>query len=66
LVIEPESGRRSGSAVQRIAQAFRALPIAVIGRIEGNAFVLDLRCLGDVEGFMAQLPLLRGSVRAQA
>ncbi|MBM3608982.1 MAG: L-seryl-tRNA(Sec) selenium transferase, partial [Alphaproteobacteria bacterium] len=48
LVIEPESGRRSGSAVQRIAQAFRALPIAVIGRIEGNAFVLDLRCLGDV------------------
>jgi L-seryl-tRNA(Ser) seleniumtransferase len=39
--------------------AFRRLPIPVIGRIQDDAFVLDLRCLGDEAGFTAQLAGLR-------
>jgi len=28
----------------------------VIGRIQDDAFILDLRCLEDEESFIAQLP----------
>lgn len=48
----------SGAAVERIATAFRSLPIPVVGRIEGGAFILDLRCLEDEGMFVAQLPHL--------
>jgi len=40
---------------ERLAAAFRALPIPVIGRIQEGAFILDLRCLEDEAGFAAQL-----------
>jgi L-seryl-tRNA(Ser) seleniumtransferase len=49
----------SGKAVERLAQAFRDLPIAVIGHIAGGALVLDLRCLEDEAGFAAQLTALK-------
>ena len=39
----------------RIAQALRALPIPVIGRIHDDAVWLDLRCLEDEAAFLAQL-----------
>ena len=48
-------GKSKGSAAQRIAAAFRALPVPVIGRIKDGAFLLDLRCLDDEAGFVAQL-----------
>jgi L-seryl-tRNA(Ser) seleniumtransferase len=43
---------------ERIAAAFRRLPVPVIGRIHQGAFLLDLRCLengADEAGFAAQL-----------
>jgi L-seryl-tRNA(Ser) seleniumtransferase len=44
-----------GAALNRLAGAFRALPIPVIGRIEDDRFKLDLRCLEDEPAFVAQL-----------
>ena len=55
------AGRSKSSAAQKIAAAFRALPVPVIGRISDGAFLLDLRCLHESEeaGFVAQLGQLR-------
>ena len=44
-----------GARLKRIAEAFRALPVPVVGRIHDNAFVLDIRCLSDEAGFVGQL-----------
>jgi len=52
------SKRKRGAALERMAAAFRALPQPVIGRIQDGAFVLDLRCLTDEDGFCAQLEQL--------
>lgn len=48
-------GKGEGTALKKIERAFRALPVPVIGRITDGAFCLDLRCLEDVEIFLAQL-----------
>ena len=59
LGIIPSTGRRGGgAALNRIAKAFRSLPIPVIGRVHEGAFLLDLRCLEDVEAFVGQLDQL--------
>ena len=56
LRIEPRiEGRGRGKALNRFAAAFRALPIPVIGRIQNDAFLLDLRCLEDEPAFLGQL-----------
>ena len=56
LVVRPNGGKRGqGTKLKKLAEAMRALPVPVIGRIERNAFVLDLRCLDDEAGFAAQL-----------
>jgi L-seryl-tRNA(Ser) seleniumtransferase len=47
-----------GNAVVALARRLRALPVPVIGRIEGGCVVLDLRCLDDEAGFLAQLARL--------
>ena len=59
LGLRPPPARGSGKVLERIAAAFRRLPMPVIGRIEDGAFVLDLRCLEDETGFLAQLDQLR-------
>ena len=56
LALRPIS--RSGAAVEALARALRALPVPVIGRIEGGRVLLDLRCLEDEEVFLGQLPAL--------
>ena len=59
LAARPLASRRgSGTVLKRIAAAFRALPVPVIGRIEDGAFIMDLRCLEDEPGFTRQLDLL--------
>ncbi len=53
-----QAGRGGGRALTRLADAFRALPVPVIGRIEEGALKFDLRCLEDEEGFLEQLSRL--------
>ncbi len=48
-----------GGAADRLAAAFRRLPIPVIGRVEGGGVLFDLRCLDDVEAFVEQLDALK-------
>jgi L-seryl-tRNA(Ser) seleniumtransferase len=45
-----------GSVLKRLAASLRALPVPVIGRVQDGALWLDLRCLEDADGFVAQLP----------
>ena len=46
LAINPITAKRMrGGTLERIASAFRALPLPVIGRMQSGVFVLDLRCL---------------------
>jgi len=47
--------RGSGRAILRLAAAFRALPVPVIGRIEDQALIFDLRCLEDEVDFVRNL-----------
>jgi L-seryl-tRNA(Ser) seleniumtransferase len=54
LTCRPTS-TKAGSALKRLATALRRLPTPVIGRIADDALVLDLRCLEDEPGFLAQL-----------
>jgi L-seryl-tRNA(Ser) seleniumtransferase len=56
LGITPIAKKRSGGlGVKELAAAFRNLPVPVIGRIQDGSFILDLRCLEDEAGFVAQL-----------
>ncbi len=55
LAVRPVAERGVGTALQRIASAFRHLPVPVIGRIESDTFLIDVRCLDDEAAFTAQL-----------
>jgi L-seryl-tRNA(Ser) seleniumtransferase len=59
LAIRPKTNKRgSGAALRRLAEAFRSLPIPVIGRIHEGRFVIDLRVLEDEVAFARQLQFL--------
>ncbi|MGH8728884.1 MAG: L-seryl-tRNA(Sec) selenium transferase [Burkholderiales bacterium] len=47
--------RHSGKWLEELASSFRALPIPVIGRVENDALLFDLRCLEDEAAFIRQL-----------
>ncbi|HEX4112643.1 MAG TPA: L-seryl-tRNA(Sec) selenium transferase [Stellaceae bacterium] len=47
-----------GDALDALAARLRRLPIPVIGRIERQALLLDLRCLNDEAAFIANLASL--------
>ena len=53
-------GKRRNALAAQIAAAFRALPVAVIGRVSDGAFIMDLRCLDDTyeHEFVEQLKQL--------
>jgi L-seryl-tRNA(Ser) seleniumtransferase len=56
LELRPVAARRgSGTALDRIARAFRELPIPVLGRVQDGALIFDLRCLEDEAAFRSQL-----------
>jgi L-seryl-tRNA(Ser) seleniumtransferase len=59
LSLRPIARRGVGTALHAIAASFRALPVPVIGRIQDDAFILDLRCLTDEDAFTDQLTGLR-------
>ena len=50
--------KRKGAAAELLSNAFRALPVPVIGRLRDGAFILDLRCLEDEAEFVGQLSSL--------
>ncbi len=58
VVAPGANGGGEGTALARIARAFRSLPCPVVGRIHDGAFVLDLRCLEDEKRFIDQLSRL--------
>jgi L-seryl-tRNA(Ser) seleniumtransferase len=58
LALRPREPRGAGRALERVARAFRNLPIPVIGRTEGGAMIFDLRCLEDEAAFLANLETL--------
>jgi len=49
---------RAGSALRNLAARLRRLPVPIVGRIADNRLLLDLRCLEDEDGFLAQIALL--------
>ncbi|MFN3891282.1 MAG: L-seryl-tRNA(Sec) selenium transferase [Beijerinckiaceae bacterium] len=53
---------RSGMTAGRLAAALRRLPAPIIGRIQGGAVMLDLRCLESAGAFIAQMEHLRESL----
>jgi L-seryl-tRNA(Ser) seleniumtransferase len=59
IAVGAGAARRRNSLADSVAAAFRALPVPVIGRIKDGAFVMDLRCLDDEAGFVAQLRELK-------
>jgi L-seryl-tRNA(Ser) seleniumtransferase len=59
LAIRPVASRSAGRALTALAAAFRALPIPVIGYIESDALVFDLRCLEHETQFTNNLAQLR-------
>ncbi len=60
LAIRPlGTGRHSGRRVEALAAAFRELPLPVIGRIQDDELLFDLRALEDPAVFAGQLPKLR-------
>ena len=61
LAIRPRETRQQGRALNALAAALRRLPVPVIGRIEGQALVLDLRCLEDGDGLLANLARLEST-----
>jgi len=50
---------KSGGAIADLSNAFRALPIPVVGHIEDRALIFDLRCLMREDSFAANLASLR-------
>ncbi|MBS0402076.1 MAG: L-seryl-tRNA(Sec) selenium transferase, partial [Proteobacteria bacterium] len=65
LAIAPLHKRGAGRALAALAAALRALPLPVIGRIDDDRLLLDLRCLEDPAPFAAQLPALRAALAGQ-
>ena len=58
LTIAPLAARGRGGALNRLMRSMRALPVPVIGRIENDRLVLDLRCAEDEAGLLAQFEKL--------
>jgi L-seryl-tRNA(Ser) seleniumtransferase len=58
LAIWPAARRGAGRALADLAASLRRLPTPVIGRIENGRLILDLRCVDDEQGFVANLAAL--------
>ena len=65
IALRPSERKGAGTRLQALAAAFRSLPIPVVGHIKDGALVLDLRCLDDEEGFLAQLAQLPARVEGK-
>ena len=52
------AGDKAAKRVEALQAALRRLPVPVIGRVERQRLLLDLRCLEDEAGFLANLSAL--------
>jgi L-seryl-tRNA(Ser) seleniumtransferase len=59
LAIRPAGRRGAGRTLAGLMAALRGLPIPLIGRIENGALMLDMRCLDDEAGLVANLAALK-------
>jgi L-seryl-tRNA(Ser) seleniumtransferase len=48
-------GKQRTALAAKLAAAFRALPVPVVGRVKDGAFIMDLRCLEHEQEFVEQL-----------
>ncbi len=64
LAIAPNlAGKRGmGTALDNLAEALRALPLPVIGRIADDRLLLDCRCIDDPAELLGQLGALRAAL----
>ena len=59
LAIAPVDAKGVGRALAQLAEALRALPLPVIGRVQDDRLLLDMRCLEDPHKFIGQIGILR-------
>ena len=62
IVIRPRPG---GQSIEQLTSRLRALPRPVVGRIDKNRLVLDLRCLDDEVTFLDNLRHLNAEAPAR-
>jgi L-seryl-tRNA(Ser) seleniumtransferase len=60
IAIRPAAEEGLGRQLALLARRFRSLPIPVIGRIANQSLIFDLRCMDDMDGFIANLSFLPG------
>jgi L-seryl-tRNA(Ser) seleniumtransferase len=58
LAIRPIAARGAGRRLKRLSAALRRLDRPIVGRVEDQAVILDLRCLDDEAGFATTLSSL--------
>jgi L-seryl-tRNA(Ser) seleniumtransferase len=58
--------RRKGFGLERLSAMLRELPRPVIGRIEKERLVLDLRCVGEEEAFLSNLSPFKDIAQSRA
>jgi L-seryl-tRNA(Ser) seleniumtransferase len=66
LAIRVRGAKRGGRALTALSTALRQLPVPVVGRIDDNALIFDLRCLDDEAAFIANLAALDLSGKSDA
>jgi L-seryl-tRNA(Ser) seleniumtransferase len=59
IAIRPKQTKGAGHALSALSSLFRALPVPVIGRIEDQSLIFDLRCLENEDAFLRNLSSLR-------
>ena len=62
LGLVPTANKAMGRELEALSRALRQLPRPVVGRIEKDRLLLDLRCLDHPEELLEQLPALRSAL----
>lgn len=64
LGLVPTANKAMGRELEALSRALRQLPRPVVGRIEKDCLLLDLRCLDHPEELLEQLPALQSALAA--